>query len=93
MVIDVNMDRNRGTQNNVKAQNLLIEYCDTNSLVDVWRERNPNRKQFTWKREKPILSASRIDFSLLPKEITGWVNDIKLVKGFKIRPFSCAIRT
>ena len=38
-------------------------------LIDVWRERNPDKKRFSWRRCQPM-QQSRIDYFLVCKELT-----------------------
>ena len=45
----------------------LIKYF---KLLDIWRIKHPNLKQFTWKRKHNNREASRIDFFLMQSEIS-----------------------
>ena len=83
LVLDTKLDRNGGTQNNYKSQNTVQEYCQLHNLTDIWRDRYPNRRQYSWKRDKPVPVASRLDFVLIEKGISSWVNYIKMKKGVK----------
>ena len=40
-----------------KLQSIMIDY----DLVDIWRTRNPNLRQFTWRRTNPFI-MKRLDF-------------------------------
>ena len=36
----------------------------TYDLVDVWRIRNPNKRNFTWRQKKPLIQR-RLDYWLI----------------------------
>ena len=40
-----------------KLQSIIIDH----NLVDIWRTRNPNLRQFTWRRTNPFIKG-RLDF-------------------------------
>jgi vesicle-fusing ATPase len=42
----------------------------TNDLIDIWRELNSNKRQFTWRR-KDKSQASRIDYIFVNKNFSG----------------------
>ena len=42
----------------------IEELCAKYDLVDIWRLRNPHVKRYTWRRLRPNLVQSRIDFFL-----------------------------
>ena len=42
----------------------MIDY----NLVDIWRARNPNLRQFTWRRSSPI-KLRRLDFFLISEDM------------------------
>ena len=49
----------------------------TNDLVDIWRELNSNKRQFTWRR-KDKSQASRIDYILVNKNFKSRINWCKI---------------
>ena len=74
MVIDEWLDRCPSAYNTFHHNNLMKNFIDANSLVDVWRENNTDSRQFTW--IKPNGRArSRIDFWLTTPEITNLVDE------------------
>ena len=44
--------------------NSLKTLLKTNDLIDIWRELNSNKRQFTWRR-KDKSQVSRIDYILV----------------------------
>ena len=49
-------------------------------LIDVWRERNPDKLQFTWRSHT---SRSRIDYFLISRNLLNFVEDCNIQYGFK----------
>ena len=47
-----------------KLQSTMIDY----NLVDIWRTRNPNLRQFTWRRTNPVIMR-RLDFLKISNEL------------------------
>ena len=52
--------RFRDTQANTILRDIMMEF----DLIDVWRERNPELRRYTWRRVQP-LQQSRIDYFLV----------------------------
>lgn len=53
-------------QKPVNNMRLMIKKCN---LIDIWRELNFNKKQFTWRRKNDKNTASRIDYFLIDKDL------------------------
>ena len=49
-------------------------------LVDIWRNRNPNKLQFTWRSN---MSRSRIDYLLLSSNICNYVEECNILYGHR----------
>ena len=49
----------------------------TNDLIDIWRELNSNKRQFTWNR-KDKSQASRTDYILVNKNFNSRINWCKI---------------
>ena len=49
-------------------------------LIDIWRERNPDKLQFTWRSHT---SRSRIDYFLISRNLLNFVEDCNIHYGFK----------
>ena len=43
-----------------KLQSIMIDY----NLVDIWRTRNPNLRQFTWRRTNPVIMRQLYFFKI-----------------------------
>lgn len=51
-----------------KAAEIIGNLCKNFQLYDVWRERYPRLKQFTWRRKNPE-TACRLDFFLIHQDL------------------------
>lgn len=47
----------------------LKNLIKTHKLIDIWRELNPSKKQFTWQRKNNRNEATRIDFFLISPQL------------------------
>ena len=47
-----------------ELQTIISDY----NLIDIWRARNPNLRQFTWHRENPLMMR-RLDFFLISDDM------------------------
>ena len=56
--------RSNSTKANYHTVNSLKTLLQTNDLIDIWRELNSRKRQFTWRR-KHKSQASRIDYILV----------------------------
>ena len=66
--LDADLDNSGGqieTKSTVKnIQDIMLEY----NLIDIWRLRNPDKRQFTWSNRNPIMQR-RIDFWLISDDL------------------------
>ena len=67
-VPDLSRDSNYVQINNPRARDAFIQLENTYSLVDVWRELNPNSDKFTWMKQNP-LKYGRLDRIYIYKNI------------------------
>ena len=63
LVLDVELDRKNTYQNNSRAKEEVLNIMDQFSLVDIWRQRAGDKREFSW--FKGTDKASRIDFALV----------------------------
>ena len=77
LIFDKSLDAMGGSQslkyNSLKELQTII--LDDN-LIDIWRARNPNLRQFTWHREY-LLMMRRLDFFLISDDMQYDVNFCK----------------
>ena len=82
-VVDPNIDRVGCNPNSAWAYNwspTLQNIMSTFNLCDIWREKYPQKKEFSWHRKNGT-QASRLDMIWLPK------NQLDRVKTIDIFPF------
>ena len=83
LVLDPEMDRksNVTVKSNSKSAEFLKEYMSENSIIDVWRERNPQSRYYTWTVRKD--KASRLDMFLIENSALSWVRGVHIGAKFK----------
>jgi len=64
------------------AKKILEEICLDLDLIDIWRERNPKEKLFTWKQTKPLIQR-RLDFWLISNTCQDEVEEVKIISSKK----------
>ena len=61
------------TSMNTKSRDMVISILDKYNLVDIWRKKNPNKKQFTFRQKNPVV-LSRLDYLFISSKLE---NDVK----------------
>ena len=77
------IDREPARLENNRAGDTINELMNQYSICDVWRDRNPNEKLYTWQRTHPATQKSRIDYFLCEIVISSWFKSIKHRAGYK----------
>lgn len=57
--------------NNCKARQKVLKLIEDNDFVDIFRENNPDAKEYTWRKARP-LKQSRLDFFLMSENLLSW---------------------
>ena len=65
--------RSNSSKTKYQTVNSLKTLLKTNDLIDIWRELNSNKRQFTWRR-KDKSQGSRIDYILVNKNFKSRIN-------------------
>ena len=67
LVMDVDKDRLNTYHNNEKSRDKLVDIMDEFCLRDVWRQRYPDSKMYSWLKKSGGMEqkGSRIDFALI----------------------------
>ena len=80
-VQNVDLDR-KGSRNNLwKNKKVMDEVSEELMLTDVWRDRNPDEKIYTWMRTRPDISASRLDYGLVSQGMSSNVINTGYLPG------------
>ena len=77
LVLDPSIDRTENRQYSPNAVDYLLKQIEQYKLFDVWRLRNPGVRAYSWCRNKPRFTGSRIDFVLTTQ---GLCNIIKAIE-------------
>ena len=73
-------DRLGSTHNNVKACNFVHKFMEVYNLSDIWRERHPEDRLYTWcKKTKEGIRASRLDMFLISVGTADKVTQTQIV--------------
>lgn len=64
-ILDDSLDRSPPSQQ-LRADSMLTDFIERFNLIDIWREKNPNNRIYTWSN-KSGTRQSRLDFWLVPK--------------------------
>ena len=60
----------------------LKEIMTANDLFDIWRTRNPEKKQFTWTQKKPLIKR-RLDYWLVSTDIQDDITETNIIPAIK----------
>jgi exonuclease III len=61
----------------------LLSLMDKYNLSDIWRCRNPNLCRYTWRRTRPKLQQSRLDFFLISKQFEYNIDSCDIEPGME----------
>ena len=76
LVINPNIDCLHSTYNNYNAAAKVISYVES-GYSDIWREKYPDLRQYTWQRSKnKNRSAARIDFWLVSDDLRTRIENV-----------------
>ena len=83
LIMDFSIDcYNYKKLNNEKAQDQVINMADNLNLIDIWREMNPDKRRYTWRKNNPF-QQSRLDFFLISDSLISFVTDTDIIPGYK----------
>ena len=60
----------------------INEIMRANDLIDIWRIRNPEKKQFTWTQKKPLVRR-RLDYWPISMEIQDDLTETNIITSIK----------
>ena len=82
LAINVEIDRENTYSNNNRALQEVENIMEGYKLVDVWRVRNEEKREFSWMKKNCFpVKASRIDFSLVSKGLDQKVKAVEYVSS------------
>uniref|UniRef100_A0A1A7XB67 Reverse transcriptase domain-containing protein n=2 Tax=Iconisemion striatum TaxID=60296 RepID=A0A1A7XB67_9TELE len=71
------LDRYPSKFNDIHYNPTLIEFCNTFSLIDIWRNKNPNLREYSWIKPNGAI-RSRIDLWLMSPEMVNYVTEVAI---------------
>ena len=81
LVMDLKHDRLGGSNetSNKRAREVLERLMIEYDMVDIWRQRNPKIRQYTWARHNPETVMSRLDFYLVSQTVKNCVVNVDIL--------------
>lgn len=68
--------------NNPKAREKVLEMVSTHNLLDVFREINPDKLRYTWRKPNPFKQA-RLDFFLISQSLLSMVEECNILTSYR----------
>ena len=82
-VVDPEIDSfNYSRENNTNAKRVFLSSCSKHDLVDVWRHKNPDKKEYTWIKPTP-LKGGRLDMFFISEHMLERCSDVEIKPGYK----------
>ena len=83
LILDIQKDvENYVRVNNPYAREAVLDLCAELNLIDIWRERNLDKRQYTWKKMHPFKQA-RLDFFLISEQLFTEINNAGIETGYR----------
>ena len=83
-VFNLELDKKGGNSNtNFKARTECLALMNTHHLIDIWRERNPRLKHFTWSSNITPGIHCRLDFFLVAKHLCHAISNVSFSPGIQ----------
>jgi hypothetical protein len=77
---------------NFKCQKEIQDWMQLNNMSDIWREKNPNIRKYTWISNTTPKIMSRLDYFLISDSLQGHYNNSDIIPGF-MTDHSCVTLT
>ena len=83
-VLDLNKDRKNYTSmnNRPNSRAKILDIMGKYNLVDIYRNLNPDKEMFTWRKFNQNKQA-RLDYFLLSNDLTNEVKEVKTINRYK----------
>ena len=83
-VIEVEKDKKGGRKITiVKCENITKTWCEESDVIDIWRIKNFDKNEFTWKRLNPFPIFSRLNFFPISLGLFGKTDKVEIISRFK----------
>ena len=68
--------------NNPKARECVLSIISEHNLTDIYRDRNPDSRRFTWHKRRPLKQA-RLDFFLVSTTMSDLITKCDIKPGYR----------
>jgi exonuclease III len=83
LVQNITMDKKGGLpKTNFKCQKTLLNWMESNSITDIWRIKNPDKRRYTWISNTTPKIMCRLDFHLMSDTMHNLYSDSDIVPGY-----------
>ena len=73
---------NYAREYNTNAKQVFLNFAQVNDLVDIWRVKNPNKRQYTWSRTNPLKSG-RLDMFFINAHLAALTTEVDIEPGYR----------
>ena len=83
LIMDPEVDcKNYSTINNPKAREKVLDICTEYNLIDIWREFNMEKRQYTWRTKNGNKHAC-LDFFLISELLFTEIEETEITPGYR----------
>ena len=84
LTLNQNKDNfNYKRENNTKSKEAVKNMMSDNGLIDIYRERNPEVRRYTWRVGNPVVKQARLDMFLISGCLEGYVEKTEIHPGYR----------
>ena len=84
LTLDQSKDNfNYRRENNTRARAAVKDMMSDMGLVDIYRERNPEERRYTWRVGSPVVKQARLDRFLISSCLEGYVGKTDIQPGYR----------
>ena len=80
--LDPSLDNLGGRIESKSSVKKINDIMTANDLIDIWRIRNPDKKQFTWSQKKALVRR-RLDYWLVSTDIQDDLTETNIIPAIK----------
>lgn len=80
--LDAELDNSGGRIEKKSSVKNIEEIKFSYDLIDIWRVRNPDKKQYTWRQKRPVVQR-RLDFWLISDGLQDFVEHTDIIPSIK----------
>jgi len=82
-VMNVNLDKRGGRpRTHEKSRRLMRDWCTSMDLMDIWRIKNPDIFDYTWRSRFPPYVYCRLDFYIISSSLCNFVDNCVIKTSF-----------